>query len=85
VAGLSVALLLRRCGQDVTVLERDGSTAPGDVAAAWAQWERPSVPQFRQFHGFTARTRQTLRTAFPDVLSSLFDADAPGVGHRGRW
>jgi flavin-dependent dehydrogenase len=74
VAGLATALLLHRRGLDVTVLERDGATAPVDVAGAWAQWERPGVPQFRQFHGFTARTRETLRRELPDVHAALLDA-----------
>jgi flavin-dependent dehydrogenase len=74
VAGQSAALLLHRCGHDVTVLERDGDSAPTDVAAAWEQWERRGVPQFRQFHGFTPRARQTLLRQLPDVHAGLLDA-----------
>jgi flavin-dependent dehydrogenase len=74
VAGMATALLLRRRGQDVTVLERDRPPQPPELAAVWQQWERPGVPQFRQFHVFTARTRQTLVREFPDVHAALLDA-----------
>jgi 2-polyprenyl-6-methoxyphenol hydroxylase-like FAD-dependent oxidoreductase len=74
VAGQSAALLLHRRGHDVTVLERDGESAPIDVAAAWEQWDRRGVPQFRQFHAFAPRARQTLLRELPDVHAGLLDA-----------
>jgi flavin-dependent dehydrogenase len=55
----------------VTVIERDpvGDFTNGDDA--FAAWERPGVPQFRQAHFFGARMRNLLLERIPEVVSDL--------------
>lgn len=52
ICGLGTALLLARDGHDVTVLERYANPVPDSPEAAWDDWERKGVPQFRQPHNF---------------------------------
>ena len=52
ICGLGAALLLARDGHEVTVLERDAGSLPPSADAAWEQWERKGVAQFRQPHNF---------------------------------
>ena len=71
VAGLGAALGLDAQGHSVTVVEQDepAPTTSGD--AAFEVWDRRSVPQFRQAHGFSARSRTLLLRHAPGVLDRL--------------
>jgi 2-polyprenyl-6-methoxyphenol hydroxylase-like FAD-dependent oxidoreductase len=75
IAGLSAALLLARDGHPVIVLERD-SAPPPEPVAAWTDWERRGVTQFRLPHFFLARFRELAAAELPDVLTEL---DANGA------
>ena len=73
--GLSSALLLARDGHEVTVVERDAA-APTDPSAAWEEWERRGVNQFRLPHLFASRFRTVLQAELPDVMAALVEAGA---------
>jgi 2-polyprenyl-6-methoxyphenol hydroxylase-like FAD-dependent oxidoreductase len=70
VAGMAGALLLRRAGHDVILVDRDpaGSATDADVVFAGG---RATVPQFRQPHDFLGLGRRILRDRFPDVYADL--------------
>ena len=70
VAGLGGAMLLARDGHQVTVLERDPAPPP-PAPAAWAEWERRGVTQFRLPHLFMARFRELLEAELPEVVPAL--------------
>ena len=74
--GLSTALLLAGDGHDVTVLERDPAPPPAAADAAWDDWDRKGVNQFRMIHYFLPRFRQIVEAELPDVVKAL---DADGV------
>lgn len=76
VAGLSTALLLAADGHDVTVAERDPAPPSRDLAESWESWERRSVRQFRQTHGFLPRFRKILLEELPHVWTRLLEAGA---------
>jgi 2-polyprenyl-6-methoxyphenol hydroxylase-like FAD-dependent oxidoreductase len=73
VAGLSAAMLLARDRHDVTVLERDASPPPADADAAWSEWDRRGVNQFRMLHFFQPRFRELMTAELPQVIDA-FDA-----------
>jgi len=75
VVGLCAALLLGRDGHDVTVLERDPAPPP-PPEAAWSEWERRGVNQFRMLHLFQPRFRQLMYENAPDVVHALERAGA---------
>ena len=77
VCGLAAALMLRRDGHDVTVLERDPAPVPDSVADAWESWERAGVTQFRQAHYLQPLGRIVLDEELPDVRDALLAARAP--------
>lgn len=81
IGGLAVALGAARRGQTVTVLEHDQEPPPSTPDAAFADWPRQGVPQFRQGHNFLARTRLALAQYAPDVLDALREA---GAGERNQ-
>src|SRR5207244_2457868 len=70
-AGLGAARLLARHFPRVVVLERDRRAETADPEDAFADWERPGVPQFRHSHAFLARLRVVLLAHLPDVLDRL--------------
>jgi 2-polyprenyl-6-methoxyphenol hydroxylase-like FAD-dependent oxidoreductase len=76
VVGLTTAMLLAEDGHDVTMLERDPMEPTGSPEAAWADWERRGVGQFRLPHGFLARFRAILDAELPHVARSLETAGA---------
>src|SRR5512144_792773 len=71
VAGLAAARLLARHFSRVVVLERDSRPDVAIAEAAFAVWDRPSVPQFRHSHAFLARLRLILLAHMPEVLDRL--------------
>ncbi|HEY7293806.1 MAG TPA: FAD-dependent oxidoreductase [Dehalococcoidia bacterium] len=74
IVGLSTAMLLTRQGHDVTVFEQDGAALPGSPLAAWQDWERRGVAQFRQPHYLHAAARQILDDQLPEVKEALLRA-----------
>src|SRR5687768_11465199 len=76
ICGLGAALLLARDGHEVTVLERDAQPIPLSADAAWEQWTRKGVAQFRQPHNFMPGLRLLLEAELPDVQNALRRAGA---------
>lgn len=75
VCGLATAMMLARDGHEVTVLERDPA-APPDPSAAWDEWERRGVNQFRLPHFLLPGFRRVLHEELPEVEEAL---DAAGA------
>ena len=73
--GLSQALMLAADDHEVTLLERDPQPPPASARAAWGEWERRGVNQFRMIHLFAARWRQVIEAELPEVAAAL---DAAG-------
>jgi 2-polyprenyl-6-methoxyphenol hydroxylase-like FAD-dependent oxidoreductase len=69
--GLATAMLLAREGLRVTVLERDGAPPPTSPAAAWAEWDRRGVNQFRMLHCIQPRWRAVMEEELPEVVAEL--------------
>ncbi|MCW3046839.1 MAG: dependent oxidoreductase [Solirubrobacterales bacterium] len=76
VCGLGAALMLRRDGHDVAVLERDPAPVPDSNEGAWERWERAGVTQFRQAHFLQPLGRIVLDEELPDVRDALLAAGA---------
>lgn len=77
--GLAAAMMLAGDGHDVTVLEADGDPAPADPAAAWTEWERRGVAQFRQPHIFFARFRHVCDAELPGLTDRMVAAGCSWV------
>src|SRR5580704_1719867 len=75
VVGLCGALLLGLDGHEVTVFERDPAPPPSPDAA-WTDWDRRGVKQFRMLHIFQPRFRQLMTENAPEVVRALVDAGA---------
>jgi 2-polyprenyl-6-methoxyphenol hydroxylase-like FAD-dependent oxidoreductase len=71
VAGLVGAMLLAADGHEVTVLERDPAPPPELARAAWDDWERRGVGQFRMIHFFLPPFREVLEAELPAVVEAL--------------
>jgi 2-polyprenyl-6-methoxyphenol hydroxylase-like FAD-dependent oxidoreductase len=71
IGGLAGALGLARRGWLVTIVERDPAPDTSDGDEAFVAWNRRNVPQFRQPHGFSARSRNLLLEHAPDVVDRL--------------
>jgi len=76
ISGLVAGLLLARDGHDVTLLERDDQGVPDGPQAAWEDWTRDGVVQFRQAHFLQPRGRAILEQELPDVYDALTAARA---------
>ena len=76
ICGLGTALLLARDGHEVTVLERDADPIPASSDAAWEQWHRKGVAQFRQPHNFMPGLRLLLEAELPEIQEALERAGA---------
>ena len=76
ICGLGAALLLARDGHEVTVLERDADPIPASSDAAWDQWHRKGVAQFRQPHNFMPGLRLLLEAELPEIQEALERAGA---------
>jgi len=74
--GLAAGTMLARDGHEVTLLERDDRPAPESAQAAWEDWARDGVVQFRQAHFLASRGRIVLEETLPDVLEALIAAGA---------
>jgi 2-polyprenyl-6-methoxyphenol hydroxylase-like FAD-dependent oxidoreductase len=74
--GLSTAMLLARDGHRVTVLERDPAEPPDAASAAWTDWERTGVNQFRHMHIMLPRWYADVRREMPEVIDELVNAGA---------
>jgi 2-polyprenyl-6-methoxyphenol hydroxylase-like FAD-dependent oxidoreductase len=68
------AMLLAGDGHTVTVLERDPEPPPRSADAAWNEWARRGVNQFRMIHYFLPRFRDIVERDLPAVAAAL-DAD----------
>jgi len=71
IAGLGAAVGLAEHGIAVTVIERDPGPDTESGDDAFLSWSRPGVTQFRQVHGFSARTRNLLMEHAPAVVERL--------------
>ena len=71
ICGSAAALMLARDGHDVTLLERDDGPVPDSVEAAWDEWNRRSVAQFRFAHIMLARGHGILSRELPDVVERI--------------
>jgi 2-polyprenyl-6-methoxyphenol hydroxylase-like FAD-dependent oxidoreductase len=76
ICGLVAGLMLARDGHDVTLLERDPAAVPEGPDAAWEDWTRDGVVQFRQAHYLQPRGRAILEQELPDVFAALTAAGA---------
>jgi hypothetical protein len=79
VAGLASAIGLARRGWEVTVVERDLAPDTNDGDEAFLVWDRRNVPQFRQPHAFSARSRTLLLERIPEVVDWLRADGIPEV------
>ena len=71
ICGMVTGLLLARDGHEVTLLERDDAPVPDEPLAAWEDWSRRGVVQFRQPHYLQPRGRALLEEELPDVAAAL--------------
>ncbi len=71
VAGLATGIALARRGWQATVVERDAAPETNDGDEAFVSWDRRNVPQFRQPHAFSARSRNLLLEHIPEVVDRL--------------
>ena len=75
VVGSCAAMMLARDNHDVTVLERDPAPPPAPDAA-WTDWERRGVNQFRMLHYFLPGFRSVMDANLPEVMTAFHDAGA---------
>jgi 2-polyprenyl-6-methoxyphenol hydroxylase-like FAD-dependent oxidoreductase len=75
IVALSTAMLLADDGHEVTVLERDPAIPP-EPAAAWDEWRRRFVAQFRLPHLFVSRFRTEVDRELPRLGEALDRAGA---------
>ncbi|HMK12604.1 MAG TPA: tryptophan 7-halogenase [Acidimicrobiales bacterium] len=71
VAGLATGVALARRGWQATIVERDLGPETDDGDDAFLVWDRRNVPQFRQPHAFSSRSRTLLLTYIPEVVDRL--------------
>jgi 2-polyprenyl-6-methoxyphenol hydroxylase-like FAD-dependent oxidoreductase len=75
IAALTTAMLLAGDGHEVTVLERDPAVPPSPEAA-WDEWRRRFVAQFRLPHLFLSRFRTEVERELPGLAEALGRAGA---------
>ncbi|HEY3982283.1 MAG TPA: FAD-dependent oxidoreductase [Streptosporangiaceae bacterium] len=75
IAALTTAMLLGEDGHEVTVLERDPAVPPSP-SAAWDEWKRRYVAQFRLPHLFVSRFRAEVDRELPGLAAALDGAGA---------
>ncbi|MFW3172502.1 FAD-dependent oxidoreductase [Geodermatophilus sp. CPCC 206100] len=71
VIGLCAALMMADDGHEVTVLEADPRDPPDTPVAAWDDWQRAGVAQFRQPHSLFPRFRQVAEEELPGLVDRL--------------
>lgn len=76
IAGLFSAMMLARADRSVLVLDRDPApptdkVTPDDADAAFQDWRRRGVGQFRHSHAFLARLINILKARHPALLDQL--------------
>jgi 2-polyprenyl-6-methoxyphenol hydroxylase-like FAD-dependent oxidoreductase len=72
--GMIVAMMLAQDGNDVTVIEGDPAEPPGTSAAAFPDWDRRGVAQFRQPHNLFPRFRAVVDEELPGLSERLIEA-----------
>ena len=75
IVALTTAMMLAGDGHEVTVLERDPAIPPSP-AAAWDEWRRRFVAQFRLPHLFVSRFRTEVDRELPGLAAALDEAGA---------
>ena len=75
-AGIFSALLLRRSGHDVLLIEQDKFAIAEDAEAAARTAFRTGAPQIVQPHAILPRCRELLLKHLPDVYCNLLAAGA---------
>ncbi|MGE0878397.1 MAG: NAD(P)-binding protein [Acidimicrobiia bacterium] len=68
--GSLTAMMLARDGHDVEIFERDASIGV-EPQAAWHEWDRKGVGQFRLPHYLLPRLRSVLDAELPDVAACI--------------
>jgi len=76
VCGLAAGMMVGRDGHEVIILERDDAPVPETPEAAWENWTRDGVIQFRQGHYLLPAGRAILEAELPDVTAALAAAGA---------
>jgi len=72
--GLCAATMLGRDGHNVAVLEADTAAQPTVPLAAWEDWRRPGVAQFRLPHSINSRFRMISDQELPGLTDDLLRA-----------
>jgi 2-polyprenyl-6-methoxyphenol hydroxylase-like FAD-dependent oxidoreductase len=75
IVGTCAAMMLANDGHDVTVLERDPEPPPAPDAA-WDEWERRGVNQFKMLHFLLARFRLVAEAELPGLIEAMEAAGA---------
>jgi len=73
---MAAGIMLARDGHEVTIVERDPEPAPDTGEAAWTDWNRQGISQFRMGHVLLARGRHVLARRIPDALDGMLDLGA---------
>ena len=72
---MCAATMLAVDGHDVTVLERDKNPPPSPEAA-WEEWDRRGVNQFKMLHFLLPRFRQVVDAELPGLTNAMVMASA---------
>ncbi|MEO8753702.1 MAG: NAD(P)-binding protein [Casimicrobiaceae bacterium] len=72
-SGLFAARALARNGHAVTLFEVDAPPPSQDADAAFLDWQRPGVAQFRQPHAARSIIPKVLRQKDPELLQAMID------------
>lgn len=70
IVGLCTAMLLAKDGHEVTLLERD-ATPPPSPEAAWEDWGRTGVNQFRMLHYLAPGFTRIVDAELPEIPAAL--------------
>jgi flavin-dependent dehydrogenase len=70
IVGLCTGMLLAKDGHEVTVLERD-SAPPPSPEAAWHEWGRTGVNQFRMLHYLAPGFTRIMDAELPEIPAAL--------------
>ena len=84
VVGLTTAMLLANDGHEVTVLERDPAPPPAPDAA-WEDWERRGVGQFRLPHFLLPAFRNLAESELPSLVDALVAGGALRINLLGPF